>query len=153
MKTLQNTARLALLGTVAVLAGPASEASAQVNLVTNGRFTVNASSFLTWPGYTSVGNPASISGWTNVYGGGVGVNGSGVGFSPANPFGPSNDGGYTYAFLQGGVSALSHCPNSSRWRATERINWSLMQPFAPPTPPLSGFRLATTPRCTSPRGI
>src|ERR1051326_8024100 len=83
-------------------AGAISDVRAQVNLVSNGDFKANAASFGTWPGYTGGANPASITGWNNVYGSGVGVNGASVSFASPDPFGPANPGGNTYAFIQGG---------------------------------------------------
>ena len=75
-----------------------SAAHAQ-NLVQNGAFTVNASSFTNWPGYIGGSNPAGITNWTSSLGINAGVNGSAVGFA-GSPFGPTNAGGYTYAFIQ-----------------------------------------------------
>ncbi len=107
MKTINNTSSLAMFVGLAVLGGVVGDACAQVNLVSNGDFKANAASFGTWPGYTGSPNPASITSWNNVYGGGVGVNGAAVGFASPDPFGPANAGGNTYAFLQGGVGELS----------------------------------------------
>ena len=98
-----------MLGALAVLAGAVGDAHSQANLVSNGHFTANAASFGTWPGYTGGANAASITGWNNLSGGGVGVgvNGAGVSFAPPNPFGPANDGGNTYAFIQSGTGELA----------------------------------------------
>lgn len=73
------------------------------NLVQNGAFTANAASFTNWPGYIGGSNPAGIMNWTSTLGLNVGVNGAAVGFV-GSPFGPTNAGGYTYAFLQRAVS-------------------------------------------------
>ena len=97
---------LELLATVALTGGMATAAHAQ-NLLLNGDFTANAAAFTTFPGNTSLGsNPAGITDWYQIVGGGpVGVNGAGVGFS--GPFGPTADGGLTYAFIQSGVNGLA----------------------------------------------
>ena len=82
---------------------------AMQNLISNGNFTANAMAFTNWPGYTapsSPGNPPSISIWANINGGGVGVNGAEVRFATPNTFGPTNPGGRTYAFVQGGTNGL-----------------------------------------------
>jgi hypothetical protein len=98
--------KIKLLTTFVLASGMAMAAQAQ-NLVLNGDFTANASSFTTFPGNLSLGsNPASITDWYQIVGGGpVGVNGAGVGFS--GPFGPTADGGLTYAFIQSGVNGLA----------------------------------------------
>ena len=92
-----------------VLAATSNQAPviAAENLVSNGNFTANAAAFGTWPGYTGGVNPASITGWNNLHGPGVGVNGAAVGFTSPNPFAPVNDDGRTYAFIQGGVNGLT----------------------------------------------
>jgi len=97
---------LELFATVALTGGMATAGHAQ-NLLLNGDFTANASSFTTFPGNVSLGsNPAGITDWYQIIGGGpVGVNGAGVGFS--GPFGPTADGGLTYAFIQSGVNGLA----------------------------------------------
>lgn len=80
------------------------------NVVSNGDFTANAAAFTNWPGYTapaSQGNPASITSWTIITGGGLGVNGPATGASVGTPFSPTNAGLRTYAFIQGGVNGLS----------------------------------------------
>jgi hypothetical protein len=91
-------------GCAAALAVGMMTTSAWANLVTNGDFSENASSYSTYPGYssnTTSTNPASPTDWTIT--GQVGVNGPGTGFYATNgsPFGPSNDSGVTdFAFMQ-----------------------------------------------------
>lgn len=105
---ISGTPILFLLATlISAQLGLVRDVHAQVNLVNNGSFTANAASFGTDPGYTGSPNPASITSWNNVFGGGVGVNGAAVSFASPNPFGPGNPGGNTYAFIQGGVGELS----------------------------------------------
>jgi autotransporter-associated beta strand protein len=82
--------------------------SAITNLIFNGSFTASAAAFVTWPGYAGGGaNPASIAGWSNIAGSGVGLNGAAVGPAVGNPFSPTNAGGRTYAFIQGGPNGLT----------------------------------------------
>jgi len=69
------------------------------NLIQNGNFTNNAAAFTNYPGYINGSNPAAISSWTSTLGANVGINGAGVGFA-GSPFGPTNSGNFTYAFLQ-----------------------------------------------------
>ena len=88
---------------LAVLGAVVEDAHAQVNLVSNGNFKANAASFVSFPGYIGGANPASITSWANLYHGGMGVNGAGT---VTSTFGPANDGGNTYAFIQGGVGEL-----------------------------------------------
>lgn len=93
---------------VAISSSPIAGLSME-NLIRNGNFTVNAASFTNWPGYTSSAspdNPAIITDWENINDGGVGLNGTGVSFASANVFGPTNPGGRTYAFIQGGTNGL-----------------------------------------------
>lgn len=108
MKTrtqIQNIGKLkslALIGTLALV----GVVQAQANLLVNGDFTANASLFTGYPGYADQpGNPLEIAGWVNIFDGNRGVNGplTGVG----DPFGPTNPGGLTYAFMEGG-SSLPH---------------------------------------------
>ena len=64
------------------------------SIVTNPNFAANASGFSTFPGYFGGANPASATGWT----GGSGLGGP---LTPAgDPFGPANDSGLTYMFMQ-----------------------------------------------------
>ena len=69
------------------------------NLVQNSGFAANAAAFTNWPGYIGGSNPAGIANWTSTLGTSVGINGAAVGFA-GSPFGPTNSGGYTYAFIQ-----------------------------------------------------
>lgn len=81
------------------LAMPAQE------LVVNGSFTSNAGLFTAWPGYANYStNPVGIAGWTQVVdlSSGVGVNGAGT---VTSVFGPANDSGLTYAFIQSSDTA------------------------------------------------
>jgi hypothetical protein len=97
---------LTIIGALAVLAGGAVATRAQ-NLLINGDFTADAAAFTVWPGYTTTsGNTNDITAWYHPLGSGYGVNGAGVSFA-SSPFGPVNDGGLTYAFLQGGTSELA----------------------------------------------
>ena len=92
--------------------GSTSSALVQVvstlpNLITNGDFTSNAVAFTNAPGYTqpwSAGNPANITGWNNLNGLQLGVNGTAT--TAGDLFGPASTGGRTYAFIQGGVNGL-----------------------------------------------
>ena len=80
-------------------------ASTQANLIANGNFTANSAAFTVYPGYTGGGNPAAITGWLNYLNvASQGLNGAGTG--AGNPFGPTNPGGRTYAFLQHGQQLL-----------------------------------------------
>jgi hypothetical protein len=94
---------LTIISALATLSGAAVSVSAQ-NLIVNGDFTANAAAFTVSPGYTGGANPAAIANWGNLIPGNVGVNGAATPLG--NIFGPVNSGGHTYAFLQGGVSAL-----------------------------------------------
>ena len=89
------------------------------NLIQNGAFTANAPAFVTWPGYVGYSNnPVAITNWSFALTGNYGINGAAVGGFAAgqpcgpldtygNPFGPTNnDGGNTFAFIQGGVGCL-----------------------------------------------
>jgi len=104
-----------MLTTLCVL--PLTSIRAQ-NLVQNGSFTANAQAFVAWPGYIGTinsNNPTTIAAWTCSNAGGCGVNGAGVAFSGSNPFGPTNNLGYTYAFIQGSgyiKQALPLTPNT-----------------------------------------
>jgi hypothetical protein len=78
------------------------------NLIVNGNFSANAMEFTNWPGYASTsgsGNPSAITGWINLSNSLVGVDG--IGTSAGDAFGPTNTGGGTYAFIQGGVNGLA----------------------------------------------
>jgi hypothetical protein len=79
------------------------------NLIVNGSFAANASSFTVVPGYIGGGgaNPSAITGWTDPFGaGGYGLNGGGT--SVGYPFAPADPGGLTYAFIQGGSPSGGH---------------------------------------------
>lgn len=82
------------------------------NLIRNGTFSDNATSFAAFPGYVGGANAASIAEWRAPLSAKVGINGAavGVGFFN-NPFGPTNsgifNGNYTYAFIQGDQSMHS----------------------------------------------
>lgn len=71
------------------------------NVVTNGDFLTNASSFVTAPGYAGGGsNPLDITGWTaNEPQNGYGLNGPGTSLT-GTPFAPSDAGGNTFLFIQ-----------------------------------------------------
>ncbi|MEI7908428.1 MAG: family 43 glycosylhydrolase [Verrucomicrobiota bacterium] len=76
-------------------------------LILNGDFTSNVGGFVTFPGQVGGGsNPASVTHWTKTGTGYAGLNGIGTGAAVGNPFGPTDTGGRTYAFIQGGVNGL-----------------------------------------------
>ena len=96
----------AVVAAVAAMALTAGAASA--NLVLNGDFSANASSYVTSPGYSPGGgapgsDPATPADW-NIAGtpeAVVGVNGLDVGFTPQEPFAPySVTGVRDFAFMQ-----------------------------------------------------
>ncbi|MDA8375994.1 MAG: DUF642 domain-containing protein [Planctomycetia bacterium] len=107
--------------------------NARANLILNGDFSANASSYTTWPGYSSAtGNPANPTDWTatdtlgNTTGGLSGINGTDTGFysnppsgqSP-EPFAPiSTDGITDFLFLQGGAVTGGGLPIVSQTVAT-----------------------------------
>jgi hypothetical protein len=106
LKFKKNTSMVTAVATLIVLASTSLDA---VNLVSNGDFSSNAASYVTWPGYTGGGgNPAAIDNWTKSGVGGAGLNGTGTTFAGA-PFAPSATTGVnTFAFLQNGSpNALS----------------------------------------------
>lgn len=79
--------------------------SAQATVLANGDFTANAASFNASSGYLGGGNSSEISGWlTYPDNQGKGLNGALTGMG--NVFGPANDGGYTYAFVQGAGNGI-----------------------------------------------
>jgi hypothetical protein len=99
--------------------------TASANLITNGDFSANASSFTGWPGYINwdaasfgfgTGINPTISGWTHNGSGGTGVNGKdtlsnfpGPSVSPIVAFGPSVQQATpdrNWAFLQGAGAAI-----------------------------------------------
>jgi hypothetical protein len=108
--------------------------SANANLITNGDFSANASSFTGWPGYINwnaadngsgqsfgTGINPTISGWTHNGTGGTGVNGKdtlsdfpGPSLSPIVAFGPSEQQSTpdrNWAFIQGAGGAISQSIN------------------------------------------
>jgi hypothetical protein len=110
-----NSMLLAAVGALAVgglVLLPAG--NAQANMITNGDFSANASSFTIAPGYygdlAANNNPNNATGWTSS--GNGGVNGTDTGTSVGNTFGPSSTsistGGSVadFAFLQN-VATLS----------------------------------------------
>ena len=90
------------------------------NYAINGNFTANASFYSGNNGYDDSGahttptsatpNPSAPTDWTEILApsstGGIGVNGDGTRLS-SSPFGPSNAGSVTYAFLQGAGNGIS----------------------------------------------
>ena len=86
---------LALVGALTLVGATQSQA----NLVANGDFTANASSYTAGPGYNNTGGNPTISGWSGYPDeSGKGLNGPLT--SVGDAFGPVNTGGYTYAFIQ-----------------------------------------------------
>ncbi len=86
-----------------MVVGLASAPAAQ--MIVNGSFLANAAGYITFPGYNGGTNPASISSWTGFPDeGGKGLNGSAT--TAGTPFAPTNSGGNTYAFVQGGGGAI-----------------------------------------------
>lgn len=100
--------------------------NAQANLIQNGDFSANASSYTVWPGNSSQAsnnaNPAAPTDWSVLYtsgpttGGQMGINGPDTGFysnppsgQTAEPFAPTTPGTSDFAFLQGalGVPSIS----------------------------------------------
>jgi hypothetical protein len=76
------------------------------NIVVNGDFSSNASSFTSFPGYRASGNPEINSwGFVPLSGGNAGINGSGTGIG--EPFAPSSTVGIdNFAFIQNGISLI-----------------------------------------------
>jgi hypothetical protein len=108
--------------------------SASANLIVNGDFSANASSFTGWPGYINwnaadngsgqsfgTGINPTISGWTHNGTGGTGLNGKdtlsdfpGPSLSPIVAFGPSvqqANPDRNWAFIQGSGGAISQVIN------------------------------------------
>lgn len=90
--------------------------NAQANMVLNGDFSANASSYTTFPGYSSSPNPTAPTDWNISYtangatGGNAGVNGTDTGFyaSQGTPFAPSSTAGVTdFLFMQGAANIPS----------------------------------------------
>ena len=87
------------VGTMAMFA----VGNARANLILNGNFSVNASSYTSSPGYSSYqSNPTNPTDWT-VNGAGSGVNGPDAGSAVGTPFAPVSTAGVRdFNFLQGG---------------------------------------------------
>ncbi len=101
--------RASFISSVAAAALWTSSRPARANLITNGDFSANAGSYVTYLGYSSnflpnvQANPASPTGWTITANYPVGLNGSGTAFTSGTPtpFAPSNMSGVTdFAFMQ-----------------------------------------------------
>ena len=73
------------------------------NLVTNGDFDANATSFVGFPGYLGGMNPSSIPNWTFTGGGGPGINGTAAP-GTGSPFAPAMNVPH-FLFMQGDFSA------------------------------------------------
>jgi hypothetical protein len=93
------------------------------SLIANGSFAANASSFTLSPGYTGSPNPSSITSWTASGIAQYGINGAGTGVG--DPFGPSNPGGLTYAFLQGTGQALVQSLTTLAPNTTYQLGYSV----------------------------
>ena len=79
-----------------------SAGNAQANLILNGDFSANASSYTASPGYSTNPNPSSPADWT-VNGAGSGVNGPDAGSAVGTPFAPVSTAVVRdFNFLQGG---------------------------------------------------
>ncbi|MDA8375576.1 MAG: DUF642 domain-containing protein [Planctomycetia bacterium] len=82
-----------------------SAGNAQANLILNGDFSANASSYTNFPGYSTSPNPASPTDWVVDTPASEGVNGPDTGFYAVNgsPFAPASTTGVNdFAFMQGG---------------------------------------------------
>ena len=96
-----GAATFAALAALGLAAGTAS-----ANLVTNGDFSANASSYVTYPGYSAdftTSNPSAPTGWSITLNYPIGVNGPDTRFyaSYGSPFAPSSASGVRdFAFLQ-----------------------------------------------------
>ena len=83
--------------------------NAHANLILNGNFSANASSYTVWPGYPNTPNPPAPTDWTVTYVSGIGINGPDTGFysNPpsgqlAEPFAPSSTAGVRdFVFMNG----------------------------------------------------
>lgn len=83
----------------------------RANIIVNGDFSVNASSFTTFPGYIANGSNPQIQGWgyTDLSSGQVGINGAFTGVGA--PFAPTSTVGFSnYAFIQNGAYILQGLP-------------------------------------------
>ncbi len=93
---------------LAVLAAlTAGAGAAHANLIVNGNFSANASSYTVYPGYSRATNPSVPTGWTTGGGGYSvsysGVNGPDTGFfaTQGSPFAPSSTTGVNdFSFMQ-----------------------------------------------------
>jgi hypothetical protein len=82
-----------------------SAGNAQANMILNGDFSANASSYTTFPGYSSSPNPSNPADWVVSAPANAGVNGPDTGFyaSQGEPFAPASTTGVNdFAFMQGG---------------------------------------------------
>lgn len=98
--------RLGIAGVVLAAVG-LFVSTASANMITNGDFSANAASFVTFPGYLGGSNPTTIPGWTTPEYpsplSSIGINGSGVKFSSGTVFGPSDSSAVAdFLFLQNG---------------------------------------------------
>ncbi len=105
----RNIVRASALSAAAIATLGLSSQEARANLITNGNFSANAGSYVTFPGYSSnfypsdPSNPVSPTGWTITTGYPVGLNGTGTSFTSGSdiPFAPTSMSGVTdFAFMQ-----------------------------------------------------
>ena len=102
MKSITFSTAMVLAAPLALLV---TAQAANANIIVNGDFSANASSYVVYPGNDSkksstagTTNPASPTGWAG--GSNDGVQGADVGFTPKTPFAPSSLSGVTdYAFI------------------------------------------------------
>ena len=94
-------APLALSISAVVLGLAFTGAARAQNLVTNGDFSANAASFVSFPGYFGGDNPSGATGWA--VGGGGGINGT-LAPGSGSPFAPATNVP-SFLFLQGDVAA------------------------------------------------
>ena len=85
------------------LAGIAIGTASAQNLITNGDFDANASSFVEFPGYLGGANPSSVPGWSFTPGGNPGINGTATPGS-GSPFAPATNVPH-FLLMQGDFSA------------------------------------------------
>ncbi len=113
------------------------------SLIVNGSFAANAASFTFPPGYIGGGgvNPSSITGWTDLYSaGGYGLNGTGTGVG--DPFSPSNPGGLTYAFIQGGNTSVGHVLGQNLTGLAPNTTYTLVYSVAGRSGNTASYRVA-----------